>query len=104
MQIISLIQGLWVALIILMFFAKLRTGICLYVAYMILVPYMNINLGINLQWNFVNLILFFAFLLYWMNNKGGRKIVFEVYLFLLLKFLYFQDSYFANLLLRAKIL
>ena len=49
MQIISLIQGLWVALIILMFFVKLRTGICLYVVYMIHVPYMNINLGINLQ-------------------------------------------------------
>jgi hypothetical protein len=28
MQIISLIQGLWAALIILMFFVKLRTGIC----------------------------------------------------------------------------
>ena len=61
MQIISLIQGLWVALIILMFFVKLRTGICLYVAYMILVPYMNINLGINLQWNMVNTLLLVAF-------------------------------------------
>lgn len=88
MQIISLIQGLWVALIILMFFAKLRTGICLYVAYMILVPYMNINLGINLQWNFVNLILLFAFLLYWMNNKGGRKIDFKPFTPFLFLFLY----------------
>lgn len=61
MQIISLIQGLWVALIILMFFAKMRTGICLYVAYMILVPYMNINLGIKLQWNMVNILLLVAF-------------------------------------------
>ena len=61
MQIISLIQGLWVALIILMFFVKLRTGICLYVAYMILVPYMNINVGINLQWNMVNTLLFVAY-------------------------------------------
>ena len=49
MQIISLIQGLWVALIILMFFVKLRTGICSHVAYMMLVPYMNINLGSNWQ-------------------------------------------------------
>lgn len=63
MQIISLIQGLWVALIILMFFAKMRTGICLYVAYMILVPYMNINLGISLQWNMVNTLLLVAFFL-----------------------------------------
>lgn len=97
MQIISLIQGLWVALIILMFFAKLRTGICLYVAYMILVPYMNINLGINLQWNFVNLILLFAFLLYWMNNKGGRKIDFKPFTpFLFLFFIRFLEMPFQN--------
>lgn len=70
MQIISLIQGLWVALIILMFFAKLRTGICLYVAYMILVPYMNINLGINLQWNLVNVLLLVAFFL---SYEYGRE-------------------------------
>lgn len=97
MQIISLIQGLWVALIILMFFAKLRIGICLYVAYMILVPYMNINLGINLQWNFVNLILLFAFLLYWMNNKGGRKIDFKPFTpFLFLFFIRFLEMPFQN--------
>ena len=60
MQIISLIQGLWVGLIILMFFVKIRTGICLYVAYILLVPYMNINLGINLQWNLVNILMLFA--------------------------------------------
>lgn len=71
MQIISLIQGLWVVLIILMFFVKLRTGICLYVAYMILVPYMNINLGINLQWNMVNVLLLVAFFL---SYKKGNKV------------------------------
>ena len=70
MQIISLIQGLWVALIILMFFAKLRTGICLYVAYMILVPYMNINIGINLQWNMVNILLLVAFFLAYKKGKN----------------------------------
>lgn len=70
MQIISLIQGLWVALIILMFFARLRTGICLYVAYMILVPYMNINLGINLQWNLVNVLVLVAFFL---SYEYGRE-------------------------------
>lgn len=73
MQIISLIQGLWVALIILMFFAKLRTGICLYVAYMVLVPYMNINVGINLQWNMVNTLLLIAFLISF--NKGNKTTV-----------------------------
>ena len=70
MQVISLIQGLWVAMIILMFFVRLRTGICMYVAYMILVPYMNINLGINLQWNVVNVLLLAAFFLTY--NKGKK--------------------------------
>lgn len=70
MQIISLIQGLWVALIILMFFAKLRTGICLYVAYMILVPYMNINLGINFSWNLVNTLLLVVFVI---SCNRGKK-------------------------------
>ena len=72
MQIISLIQGLWVALIILMFFIKLRTGICLYVAYMILVPYMNINVGINLQWNMVNTLLLVAFLISFKKRKKSN--------------------------------
>lgn len=72
MQIISLIQGLWVALIILMFFIKLRTGICLYVAYMILVPYMNINVGINLQWNMVNTLLLVAFMISFKKRKKSN--------------------------------
>lgn len=74
MQIISLIQALWVVLIIIFFFAKLRIGLCMYVAYIMLVPYMNIDIGVNLQWNFVNLILLFAFFINWTNNKGSKKI------------------------------
>lgn len=74
MGFISLIQGLWVALIILMFFVNLRKGICLYVAYMILVPYMNINLGITLQWNMVNVLLLLAYLLaHQMRSKKEKQ-------------------------------
>lgn len=70
MQIISLIQGLWVALIIFFFFVKIRTGICLYVAYFILVPYMKINLGVSLQWNLVNIILLIA---YFLTARGSNN-------------------------------
>ena len=73
MQIISLIQGLWVALIIVMAFAKLRTGICIYVAYMILVPYININLGIDLQWNVVHILMLLGFFVSF--HKRGVKIM-----------------------------
>lgn len=75
MQIISLIQGLWVALIILYFFVNLRKGICLYVAYMILVPYMNINLGIKLQWNMVNILLLFAYLIAHQKNAKNKQAI-----------------------------
>lgn len=79
MQIISLIQGLWISLIILMLFLKLRIGICLYVAYMILVPYMNINIGINLSWNMVNTLLLVAFFI--SCNRGGKiSITFKPFL------------------------
>lgn len=75
MQIISLIQGLWVALTILLFFVNLRKGICSYVAYMILVPYMNINLGIKLQWNMVNILLLFAYLIAHQMGKTKKQSV-----------------------------
>lgn len=86
MQIISLIQGLWVALIVLMFFAKMRTGICLYVAYIILVPYMNISLGgIQLQWNLVNFVMLFAFFI---ANGSNKSKTFNIKPFVPFLFLY----------------
>lgn len=74
MQIISLIQGLWVALTILYFFVNLRKGICSYVAYMILVPHMNINLGIKLQWNVVNILLLLAYLIACQMGKTKKNL------------------------------
>ena len=60
-------------MIIVMAFAKLRTGICIYVAYMILVPYININLGIDLQWNVVNILMLLGFFVSF--KKRGVKIM-----------------------------
>lgn len=75
MEIISLIQGLWVALTILLFFVNLRKGICSYVSYMILVPYMNINLGISLQWNMVNVLLLLAYFLIHKKDKKKKLVI-----------------------------
>lgn len=55
----------WLTIIILAtFFIKLRVGIVLYLAYVFLVPYFNIDfLGIHLSWNFANVLLLVAFIL-----------------------------------------
>lgn len=75
MQFVSLIQGLWVVLTILLFFVNLRKGICSYVAYMILVPYMNIHLGVVLQWNLVNVLLLFAYFLARKKTKQNNQAI-----------------------------
>lgn len=55
---ISLLQGIWVFLIFIFLILRFKIGIALYLAYIMLVPYMNIKIGgIPLQWNFVNLIV-----------------------------------------------
>lgn len=65
-----LIQGLWVLLMIVFFFTKIRIGLCIYAAYIILVPYMNIHLGITFQWNLVNTLLLIAFALDFSKHKN----------------------------------
>lgn len=86
MPIISLIQALWVCFIIVFFFAKIRIGLCLYTAYIILVPYMNINIGIPLQWNFVNMLLLIA--LIWDFSKHKEQYRFNVKPFVPFFFMY----------------
>lgn len=75
MQIVSLIQGLWVVTIILLFFVNLRRGLCLYVAYLILVPYMSINLGVKLQWNMVNVLLLLAYIIIRQKRIKNKHLV-----------------------------
>jgi len=61
--IITVLQATWVVFIIAMLFIRFRVGLSAYLAYILLVPYMHINLGIiTLQWNFVNVLLLIAFL------------------------------------------
>lgn len=55
---IGAIQGFFVVLILVMLAVRFKVGLGLYLAYFILVPYMNISFGgITLQWNFVNLVV-----------------------------------------------
>ena len=68
----------WLTIIILAtFFIKLRVGIVLYLAYVFLVPYFNIDfLGIHLSWNFANVLLLVAFILDY--YKRSAKVIFDL--------------------------
>lgn len=91
------IQGLWVLLTIVFFFFRLRIGLCLYVAYIFMVPYMNIRLGVNLQWNFVNMLLLGAFVKDFLKQKkvkfnlGVLLPFFVLYLFLFFEIPFQED-------------
>lgn len=56
---IELIQGLWVGLILVLLVCRFKIGLALYMAYILLVPFMNINIaGVSLRWNLVNIFVF----------------------------------------------
>lgn len=97
MEFISLIQGLWVILTLCLFFIKMRIGLCLYIAYIFLVPYMNINLGINLQWNLVNLILLLAFFVAFKRSGKRQRMSFKPFMpFLFLQLFQLLEMPFQN--------
>ena len=55
---IALLQELWVFLIFAFLIIRFKIGLAFYLSYIILVPYLNINIGgIQLQWNFVNILV-----------------------------------------------
>ena len=70
---VTLIQGIWVFLIIFLLFYRHKYGLALYLAYLILVPYMKIHLGVILQWNLVNLIVLASSLLNFYRLKPTHK-------------------------------
>ena len=58
------IQTLLTVTILVLFFAKFRLGLCVYIAYIFLVPYCNINIGgLSLGWNLINTALLLAYCL-----------------------------------------
>lgn len=55
---IGVLQTLWIFLILALMVVRFKVGLSLYLAYIILVPYMSISFGgILLQWNFINMIV-----------------------------------------------
>lgn len=71
---ISYIQDLWIVLMLVLMLKQFKMGLALYMAYTLLIPYMNIKLaGIPLQWNFVNLLVL-CLTLYKFNARKPFKL------------------------------
>jgi hypothetical protein len=63
--IVQALQTLWVIFIAAMLFWRFRIGVAAYLAYILLVPYMKIDIGgFTLQWNLINILLLIAFFLH----------------------------------------
>lgn len=61
--------GFIILLIIVFSFVKLKIGVAIYLAYLLLVPYMQIHfLGVTFSYNLVNLIFLVAFL--WISEDA----------------------------------
>ena len=100
----ALILSIWLILIILLAFFNIKGCICLYMAYLILVPFLNINIGgINLQYNLVNTLLLLGFIFkYQKRLKNIDYQIFKPFIFLfvfyliLIPFQNFSLSYSLN--------
>lgn len=100
----ALILSIWLILIILLAFFNIKSCICLYTAYLILVPFLNINIsGINLQYNLVNTLILLGFILkYHKRLKNIDYQLFKPFIFLfafyliLIPFQKFSLSYSLN--------
>ena len=92
---ISFIQGIWIVSILIMMLKQFKIGLALYLAYILLVPYMSINLaGVPLQWNFVNLLVFvLALYNFSVRNKSFKIDYKPLYPFLI----YYISSFFLML-------
>ena len=93
------IQTLLTVVILILFFVKFRIGLCVYIAYIFLVPYCNINIGgLSLGWNLMNTALLIAYCID-CNRKYGKVhfaykpfIPFFILYGLLLMEMLFQDG------------
>ena len=71
---IAFLQSIWIILIFVFLMQRFKIGLALYLAYIILVPYLSINIaGVPVQWNFVNLIILLSSI-----YRFGKKKLFKV--------------------------
>ncbi|MBO4718394.1 MAG: hypothetical protein J5658_00840 [Prevotella sp.] len=95
---LQVFQSVWIVLIIFFLFFRFRVGLAIYLAYLVLVPYMNFNiLGINLQWNLINTLVLLLFVYkYWYKYNHPIDftpfIPFVLYLVVSLFMMLFQDD------------
>lgn len=96
MDLLVAIQSIWIVLIFALSIYKLKWGISVYIAYFLLVPYLNISIGgFNLQWNLLNMLILLILLV---RKKKNYKleytplIPFVIYFVVSLFMIPFQDS------------
>ena len=72
---VGLIQGLWVLLILVLLVWRFKIGLALYMAYIFLVPFMNIHIaGVSFQWNLVNMFVLLMAIWKFKYKKRNFKI------------------------------
>ena len=75
---IGVLQTLWIFLILALMVVRFKVGLSLYLAYIILVPYMSISFGgILLQWNFINMIVLLMAIYEFKIKRTNFKIDFK---------------------------
>lgn len=68
-MILGFIQIAWILIVIITIFLKPKYSIGLYLAYVMLVPYLNLRIGnIEMHWNFVNIVMLLGICLF-LNKK-----------------------------------
>lgn len=99
MDLIVTLQSIWIFLIIALSIYKLKWGVSAYLAYLFLVPYMNLNLfGLNLQWNLFNFFMLVLMLVQWNSKNHDISLdwkplaPFVVYFAISLLMILFQDG------------
>lgn len=97
-MILGFIQIAWVLSVLIMIFLKPKYSIALYLAYVMLVPYLNIRIvGIEMHWNFVNIIMLFG-ICFFLNKKEHFHfdikpfVPFIIYYVISLIIMLFQDG------------
>ena len=94
----DILFSIYIGLALIISFTRLKLGIAIYLSYVILVPYISINiLGLNVGWNAANLIMFIAFVYkFKMQNKQlidwKPLLPFMTYFILTLLLIPFQNS------------
>lgn len=95
-MVIQLIQFFWIMLIVIFSFTKIGIGVALYLVYLLLVPYMQIRIGVNFSYNLINALLLAGFFWNFRSNLRGIKYrpfyPFVFYFFAMLMLMPFQRS------------